>query len=41
MLKAWWGEAATAENDFMYDALPRIDGDHSVYPTMIRMLERR
>jgi formate dehydrogenase major subunit len=41
LLKAWWGDAARPENDFFYDALPRIDGDHSIYPTMIRMLEGR
>jgi formate dehydrogenase major subunit len=23
LLKAWWGEAATADNDFCYDYLPR------------------
>src|SRR3954471_10463936 len=28
-LKAWFGDAATAENDFCYDYLPRITGDHS------------
>src|SRR4051812_29818564 len=39
MLKAWWGEHATAENDFCHRYLPTIDGDHSVYPMTIRMLE--
>jgi formate dehydrogenase major subunit len=39
LLKAWWGEAATPENDFCFDYLPRINGDHSTYPTMVRMLE--
>jgi formate dehydrogenase major subunit len=37
LLKAWWGDAATAENDFCFGHLPRIDGDHSTYPTMARM----
>ena len=36
LLKAWWGEAATAENDFCFDHLPRIDGDHSIYSTFDR-----
>ncbi|MEA2287163.1 MAG: formate dehydrogenase major subunit [Solirubrobacteraceae bacterium] len=36
-LKAWWGDAATPENDFCFGRLPRIDGDHSSYPTMMRM----
>ena len=25
LLKAWWGDAATADNDFCFDYLPRID----------------
>ena len=29
LLKAWYGDAATAENDFRYGWLPRIDGDYS------------
>jgi formate dehydrogenase major subunit len=39
LLKAWWGEHATAANDFCHTYLPTIDGDHSVYPMAIRMLE--
>ena len=39
LLKAWWGDAATPENDFCFDYIPRIDGDHSNYRTMTRMLE--
>ena len=39
LLKAWWGDAATADNDFCFDYLPRIDGDHSHYPTMLRMID--
>jgi formate dehydrogenase major subunit len=39
LLKAWWGDAATAENEFCFGHLPRIDGDHSTYPTMLRMLD--
>jgi formate dehydrogenase major subunit len=37
LLKAWWGPAATADNDFCFDYLPRIDGDHSAYNTLFRM----
>jgi formate dehydrogenase major subunit len=37
LLKAWWGDAATAENDFCFDHLPRISGDHSIYPTICDM----
>ena len=39
LLKAWWGDAATAENDFCFDYLPRITGDHSHYPTRRGMLD--
>jgi formate dehydrogenase major subunit len=39
LLKAWWGDHATAENDFCHRYLPTVDGDHSVYPMTIRMLE--
>jgi formate dehydrogenase major subunit len=34
LLKAYWGDAATADNDFCYDYLPRLTGDHSTYPTV-------
>jgi len=39
LLKAWWGDAATAENDFCYDYLPRITGSHSTYDTALAMIE--
>jgi formate dehydrogenase major subunit len=39
LLKAWWGDAATAENDFCFEYLPRINGDHSHYATMLKMLD--
>jgi formate dehydrogenase major subunit len=39
LLKAWWGDAATEENDYCYDYLPRIDGDHSHYAMMLKMLD--
>jgi formate dehydrogenase major subunit len=39
LLKAWWGEAATATNDFCFDYLPRISGDHSTYQTTLDMLD--
>ncbi len=29
MLKAWYGDKATAENDFCFDYLPRLDKDRS------------
>jgi formate dehydrogenase major subunit len=39
LLKAWWGDAASAENNYCYDYLPRIDGDHSHYQMMVKMLD--
>lgn len=37
ILKAWYGDAATPENDFHYDWLARIDGDYSMLPTFDKM----
>jgi formate dehydrogenase major subunit len=37
LLKAWFGDAATAENDYGYDTLPKISGDHSHMPTFVLM----
>jgi formate dehydrogenase major subunit len=39
LLKAWWGDAASAANDFCFDLLPRIDGDHSAYQSALAMLD--
>jgi formate dehydrogenase major subunit len=39
LLKAWWGEAATQDNDFCFDYLPRISGDHSTYRTALDMAD--
>ncbi len=33
LLKAWYGDAATTDNDFGFGWLPRIDGDYSQLPT--------
>ncbi|MPZ73383.1 MAG: molybdopterin-dependent oxidoreductase [Nitriliruptorales bacterium] len=41
LLKAWWGDAATPDNDFCFGYLPRISGDHSAYRTAIDMLDRK
>ena len=41
LLKAWFGDAATAENDYGFERLPKITGDHSHIPTMLRALRRR
>jgi formate dehydrogenase major subunit len=36
-LKAWYGDAATPENQFGYDWLPKITGDHSHLPMFVEM----
>jgi formate dehydrogenase major subunit len=41
MLKAWWGDAATADNDYCFDYLPRIDADHSHYRSTLDMADGR
>jgi formate dehydrogenase major subunit len=41
LLKAWWGAAATAENDFCFDHLPRLTGNHSTYDTVFEQLAGR
>ncbi|MDP9220297.1 MAG: molybdopterin-dependent oxidoreductase, partial [Actinomycetota bacterium] len=39
LLRAWWGDAATAENDYAFDYLPRLTGDHGTYATVMSMLD--
>jgi len=39
LLKAYWGAAATAENDFCYDYLPQNTGDHSTLPMQVAMAD--
>ena len=39
LLKAWWGGAASPENDFCFDYLPRITGSHSTYETVQAQLD--
>jgi formate dehydrogenase major subunit len=39
LLKAWWGDAATTENEFCYDYLPRLTGSHSTYETVLAQLD--
>ena len=41
LLKAWWGDAATADNDFCFDYLPRLTGGHSTYDTVLEQLAGR
>jgi formate dehydrogenase major subunit len=37
LLKAWYGDAATPQNQFGYDWIPRVDGDYSQLATFFRM----
>ena len=39
LLKAYWGAAASAENDYCFDYLPRLTGSHSTYDTVMAQIE--
>ena len=39
LLKEYFGEHATAENDFGFDLLPRISGDHGTYRQVMDMVD--
>jgi formate dehydrogenase major subunit len=39
LLKAWFGDAATAGNDWCYGHLPRLTGDHGTYQTVLDMID--
>ena len=39
LLKAYFGDAATAENDYCFDHLPKITGDHGTYRTVMDMID--
>ena len=39
LLKAWFGEHATKDNDYGYDGLPRLTGDHSHMTTVSDMAD--
>jgi formate dehydrogenase major subunit len=39
LLKAYWGAAATKDNDFAFDYLPRISGDHGTYQQVLEMID--
>ena len=39
LLKAWFGAAATHDNGYGFDWLPRINGDHGSYQTALDMLD--
>lgn len=39
LLKEYWGDAATAENDYCFDYMPRVNGDHGTYRTVMDMVD--
>jgi formate dehydrogenase major subunit len=39
LLKAWFGEAATGENDYGFGWVPKITGNHSHFSTTLRALD--
>jgi formate dehydrogenase major subunit len=39
LLKAYWGDAATEDNDYCFDYLPRLTGSHSTYETAVAQME--
>lgn len=39
LLKEFWGDRATADNDYCFDYLPRITGDHGTYRTVMDMVD--
>ena len=39
LLKAWFGDAATAENDYGFAQIPKLTGNHSHFATTFRALD--
>jgi formate dehydrogenase major subunit len=39
LMKEYWGDAATQDNDYCYDYLPRLTGDHGTYRTVFDMVD--
>jgi formate dehydrogenase major subunit len=39
LLKAWFGDGATEENDFGFGRIPKITGNHAHFPTMFRAVD--
>ena len=39
LLKSWWGDAATAENDFRFGHLPRLTSKHDSTATVQRQID--
>ncbi|MBB4909738.1 formate dehydrogenase [Actinophytocola algeriensis] len=41
LLKAYWGDKATKDNDFCFGYLPKLTGSHSTYDTVMEQLAGR
>ena len=41
LLKAWYGPAATKENDYLFDHLPKVTGNHSHMMTVVDMADKK
>jgi len=39
LLKEYWGDAARPDNDYCFDYLPRLTGDHGTYRTAMDMVD--
>ena len=39
LLKAWWGDAATEDNDYCFGYLPRLSGDHGNFQTVFDQID--
>ena len=39
LLKSYFGDAATADNDYCFDHLPRLTGSHSTYETVVNQMD--
>lgn len=39
LLKSWWGEHATADNDYGFGHLPRLTGDHGSFQTVADQID--
>lgn len=38
LLKSYWGDAATGDNEYCFDYLPRLTGSHSTYETAMAQI---
>ncbi len=39
LLRSWFGDAATADNDYCFDHLPRLTGDHGTFRTVMDQID--